>query len=116
MPKDSDEEKKARAAAVEAATIYATEVPLLVMETACDSMEVMMAMAKHGLQNSLSDAGVGALCARTAVYGAYFNVRINAKDIKNRETAEALLAIAKSIFEQAIATENEMIAYINEKI
>jgi glutamate formiminotransferase/formiminotetrahydrofolate cyclodeaminase len=116
MPKGTDEEKKARAEAIESATIYATEVPLLVMETACDSMEVMMAMAKGGLQNSLSDAGVGALCARTAVYGAYFNVRINAKDIKNRTTAEALLAKAKSIFDKAIATENEMIAYINEKI
>ncbi len=116
MPKGTEEEKKARAEAIESATIYATEVPLLVMETACDSMEVMMAMAKGGLQNSLSDAGVGALCARTAVYGAYFNVRINAKDIKNRATAEALLAKAKSIFDKAIATENEMIAYINEKI
>lgn len=116
MPKGTEEEKKARAEAIESATIYATEVPLLVMETACDSMEVMMAMAKDGLQNSLSDAGVGALCARTAVYGAYFNVRINAKDIKNRATAEALLAKAKSIFDKTIATENEMIAYINEKI
>jgi len=116
MPKDSVEEKKARAEAVESATIYATEVPLLVMETACDSMEVMMVMAKHGLQNSLSDAGVGALCARTAVYGAYFNVRINAKDIKNRDTAEKLLARAKSIYDKAIANENEMVAYINEKI
>ncbi len=116
MPKGSDEEKKARAEAIESATIYATEVPLLVMETACDSMEVMMAMAKDGLQNSLSDAGVGALCARTAVYGAYFNVRINAKDIKNRDTAEKLLAKAKSIFDKTIATEKEMISYINEKI
>ncbi len=116
MPKGTDEEKKARAEAIESATIYATEVPLLVMETACDSMEVMMAMAKNGLQNSLSDAGVGALCARTAVYGAYFNVRINAKDIKNRDTAESLLGKAKSIFDKTIATENEMIAYINEKI
>lgn len=116
MPKGSDEEKIARAEAIESATIYATEVPLLVMETACDSMEVMMAMAKDGLQNSLSDAGVGALCARTAVYGAYFNVRINAKDIKNRDTAEKLLAKAKSIFDKTIATEKEMISYINEKI
>jgi len=116
MPKGNDEEKKARVAAIESATIYATEVPLLVMETACDSMEVMMAMAKGGLQNSLSDAGVGALCARTAVYGAYFNVRINAKDIKNRETAEALLSKAKSIFNKAVSTENDIIAYINEKI
>jgi glutamate formiminotransferase/formiminotetrahydrofolate cyclodeaminase len=116
MPKGTEQEKKARAEAIEAATIYATEVPLQVMETACDSMEVMMAMAKDGLQNSLSDAGVGALCARTAVYGAYFNVRINAKDIKNRTTAETLLTKAKSIFDKAVATENEMVAYINEKI
>jgi len=116
MPKNSNEEKIARTEAIESATIYATEVPLLVMETACDSMEVMMAMAKHGLQNSLSDAGVGVLCARTAVYGAYFNVRINAKDIKNRDTAEQLLYKAKAVFDKAIATENEMVAYINEKI
>jgi len=116
MPKGTDEEMKARREAIEAATIYATEVPLLVMETACDSMEVMMTMAKNGLQNSLSDAGVGALCARTAVYGAYFNVRINAKDIKNRDTAEELLNKAKSIFDKAIATENKMIALIDDKI
>ena len=116
MPKSTDEEKATRSIAIESATIYATEVPLLVMETACDSMEVMMAMAKEGLQNSLSDAGVGALCARTAVYGAYFNVRINAKDIKNRATAEALLAKAKLIFDKTLAVENEMIAFINDKI
>jgi len=116
MPKDSDAEKAARAEAIESATIYATEVPLLVMETAYNSMEVMDAMAKIGLQNSLSDAGVGALCARTAVYGAYFNVRINAKDIKNRDTAEALLAKAKDIFDNTLALEKEIIAYIDEKI
>ena len=116
MPKGTDEEKKARAEAIEAATIYATEVPLLVMETACDSMEVMIAMAKGGLQNSLSDAGVGALCARTAVYGAYFNVRINAKDIKNRDTAQKLLNKAKSIFDKTITNEKEMITLIDEKI
>ena len=75
-----------------------------------------MAMAKGGLQNSLSDAGVGALCARTAVYGAYFNVRINAKDIKNRDTAKKLLNKAKSIFDKTLTNENEMIALIDEKI
>jgi glutamate formiminotransferase/formiminotetrahydrofolate cyclodeaminase len=116
MPKSTEEEKMARAAAIEAATIYATEVPLKVMETAYNSMEVMSAMAKDGLQNSLSDAGVGALCARTAVYGAYFNVRINAKDIKNRDTAENLLAKAKDIFDNTLALENEIIAYIDERI
>lgn len=116
MPKDSDAEKAARAEAIESATIYATEVPLLVMETAYNSMEVMDAMAKIGLQNSLSDAGVGALCAKTAVYGAYFNVRINAKDIKNRDTAEVLLSKAKTIFDNTLALEKEIIAYIDERI
>lgn len=116
MPKSTDKEKAERAEAIEKATIYATEVPLQVMETAYQSMEVMDKMAKIGLQNSLSDAGVGALCARTAVYGAYFNVRINAKDIKNRETAEKLLEKAKSIFDNTLALEQDIIDFINEKI
>lgn len=116
MPKSTEIEKADRAEAIEQATIYATEVPLLVMETAYQSMEVMDKMADIGLQNSLSDAGVGALCARTAVYGAYFNVRINAKDIKNRDTAEKLLEKAKTIFDNTIAKEQKIIDYINEKI
>lgn len=116
MPKSTEIEKADRAEAIEQATIYATEVPLLVMETAYQSMEVMNKMADIGLQNSLSDAGVGALCARTAVYGAYFNVRINAKDIKNRDTAEKLLEKAKTIFDNTIAKEQKIIDYINEKI
>ena len=86
------------------------------METAYKSMEVMDAMAKHGLQNSLSDAGVGALCARTAVYGAFFNVRINAKDIKDRIKAEALLNKANDIFEKTIVLEQSIISFIDEKI
>jgi glutamate formiminotransferase/formiminotetrahydrofolate cyclodeaminase len=86
------------------------------METAFQSMEVMQAMLKDGLQNSLSDAGVGVLCARTAVIGAYFNVRINAKDIKNREFAEKILAKAASIYKQTIAIENDTIAYIDSKM
>jgi glutamate formiminotransferase/formiminotetrahydrofolate cyclodeaminase len=116
MPKDSEEEKIERAKAIESATIYATEVPLEVMETAYQSMEVMYAMTQDGLPNSLSDAGVGALCARTAVYGAYFNVRINAKDIKDREVAKDLIDKAQSIFEETIALETTIIDYINEKI
>lgn len=116
MPKDTDEEKQARALAIENATIYATEIPFKVMETAFQSMEVMQAMLKDGLQNSLSDAGVGVLCARTAVIGAYFNVRINAKDIKDRAFAANILAKAASIYEQTIAIENDTIAYIDSKM
>ncbi|MCP4803575.1 glutamate formimidoyltransferase [Flavobacteriaceae bacterium] len=116
LPKNSKAEKMVRSQAIEAATIYATKVPLEVMKTACESMEVMMEMAKNGLQNSLSDAGVGALCARTAVYGAYLNVRINAKDIKDVATAEKLLNEATVIFNKTINFENEIINYINQKI
>jgi glutamate formiminotransferase/formiminotetrahydrofolate cyclodeaminase len=75
-----------------------------------------MAMAKEGLQNSLSDSGVGALCARTAVIGAYFNVRINAKDIKDKIYAEDILARAKDIYNKTIAAEQEMIDIIDSKI
>ena len=116
LPKDTNEEKQARALAIENATIYATEIPFKVMETAFQSMEVMQAMLKDGLQNSLSDAGVGVLCARTAVIGAYFNVRINAKDIKDRAFAASILAKAAIIYEQTIAIENDTIAFIDSKI
>ena len=116
MPKSTDEEKEARAEAIEAATIYATKVPLEVMETACNSMEVMEAMVKDGLPSSLSDAGVGALCARTAVYGAYFNVRINAKDIKDRAVAEDLLQRAETVFKRTIASEEAIIDLIKKSI
>jgi glutamate formiminotransferase/formiminotetrahydrofolate cyclodeaminase len=116
MPKDTNEEKQARALAIENATIYATEIPFKVMETAFQSMEVMQAMLKDGLQNSLSDAGVGVLCARTAVIGAYFNVRINAKDIKDRTFAASILTKAAIIYKQTIAIENDTIAFIDSKI
>ena len=116
MPKSTREEIELRKAAIENATKYATEIPFKVMETAYNSMEVMMAMAKEGIQNSLSDAGVGALCARTAVIGAYFNVRINAKDIKDRSFAEGILSKAKEIYNKTNSLENEMIQLIDSKI
>ncbi len=79
-------------------------------------MEVMQAMIKDGMQSSLSDAGVGVLCARTAVVGAYFNVRINAKDIKNRDFAEEILGKAKAVYEKAVLIEKETIDYIDSKM
>lgn len=116
MPKSTDKEKAARKYAIEEATKYATEIPFQVMETAYNSMEVMQAMLKEGLPSSLSDAGVGALCARTAVIGAYFNVRINAKDIKDGKFAETMLKKAENIYQLTIKTEQEIIAYIDSKI
>lgn len=116
MPKSTPEEIVARKEAIENATKYATEIPFRIMETACNSMEVMMTMAKEGLQNSLSDAGVGTLCARTAVLGAYFNVRINAKDIKDQEFVDHILQKAKTVYEKATSLENEMISLIDNNI
>ena len=66
-------------------------------------------MMKNGLQNSLSDGGVGVLCAKTAVTGAYFNVRINAKDIKDRKFAENILAKSEAIYQKTIVLENESV-------
>lgn len=116
MPKGTDEEKELRKQAIEDATKYATEIPFQVMETAYNSMEVMQAMLKDGLQNSLSDAGVGILCAKTAVTGAYFNVRINAKDIKDRNFAENIIERAEKIHQLTIEIEKEVIAYIDSKM
>tara|TARA_B100000787_G_scaffold170258_1_gene165315 strand:- start:8478 stop:10172 length:1695 start_codon:yes stop_codon:yes gene_type:complete len=116
MPKTNEAEVILRKEAIENATKYATEIPFKVMETSYQSMEVMIAMAKDGLQNSLSDAGVGVLCARTAVIGAYFNVRINAKDIKDRIFAEKILSDAKSIYQNTLAKEQEIISYIDSKM
>lgn len=116
MPKSNEKEIEQRKQAIEEATKYATEIPLQVMKTAYNSMEVMKEMIKKGLQSSLSDAGVGALCAKTAVQGAYFNVRINAKDIKDRTFADSIVKEAKEIMEKAITIEQDVISYINEKI
>ena len=116
MPKSNEMEVKLRKEAIENATKYATSIPFKVMETALKSMEVMMTMAKEGLQNSLSDAGVGILCARTAVIGAYFNVRINAKDIKDKSFADNILKDAEHIYQKAMSLEQEMIALIDSKM
>lgn len=116
LPKSTDEEKQIRLQAIQDATKYATEIPFEVMKTAYESMEVMEAMLHHGMQSSLSDSGVGILCARTAVIGAYFNVRINAKDIKDRIFTDDILARASTIYQKTITKEKEIISYIDSKI
>lgn len=116
MPKDTDEQKKLRAEAIEDATKYATQVPFTVMETAYQSMEVMQAMLKEGMQSSLSDSAVGILCAKAAVTGAYFNVKINAKDIKDRAFAEDILKRGEDIYQKTIAIEKETIDLVNSKM
>lgn len=116
MPKSTDEEKAARAEALEAATLYATEVPLRTMEAAFGTYPLLEAMASKGNPNSVSDAGVGALAADAAVHGAYLNVRINAAGLKDREAAERLTAKAKEIAEQSSANKDRIIAIVNQII
>jgi len=116
MPKATDNDKKLKAEALEKATQYATEIPFQVMETAYNSMEVMEEMAAKGLQNSLSDAGVGMLGAKTAVIGAYFNVKINAKDLKDRKFADDILGRAKAIYDKTLVREAKLTEMIFKKL
>lgn len=116
MPKTTAEEKAARSAALQSATLYATEVPLKTMKAAYECFEIVKAMAETGNPNSVSDAGVGALAARSAILGAELNVKINAAGLKDRETAERLISEANEIARKAVAQEAEILQIVNQKI
>ncbi len=116
MPKNTDEEKKLRSAALQAATLYATEVPLRTMRAAYKVFEVVEAMAKDGNQNSISDAGVGALAARSAVLGAMLNVKINASGLKDKELAAKLTGEADQIAADAQKAEATVLEIVNSAI
>ena len=116
MPKSTDEEKAARAAAMEEATLYATQVPLRTMKAAYRAFDVVRAMAEEGNPNSVSDAGVGALAARSAVMGACLNVKINAAGLKDRTVADALVKEAEEIQAAAQKAEAEILAVVESKI
>lgn len=116
MPKTTDEEKAARSAALQVATLYATEVPLRTMKAAERVFEIVKAMAELGNPNSVSDAGVGALAARSAVLGARLNVRINAAGLKDKVKAAELVGEADEIAARAVAMEQEVLKIVEEKI
>ena len=116
LPKDTDEDKAARAEAMEAATCGAIDVPLRVMQVSVDSMHTIKAMAEVGNPASASDAGVGALCARSAVMGAGLNVRINAKDLSSEETRANYLGEAAELQAKAVALETEILAIVEANL
>ena len=116
MPKTTDEEKAARSAALQEATLYATEVPLRTMKAAARVFPLVKAMAEEGNPNSVSDAGVGALAARSAVLGARLNVRINAAGLKDRAKANELTAEADRIAKEAVKAEQEVLTIVEQKI
>ena len=116
LPKKTDEEKEIRKKAIQEATKYAIEIPFTVMQTAYESMEVMEAMAKTGLKASISDAGVGALAARSAVMGAFLNVKINAAGLDDKDFVNDIISKAEEIQRKAIEKEQQILAIVNEKI
>ncbi len=116
LPKSTDAEKAARTKAIREATKFAIEIPFKVMQMAYESMEVIKAMAETGNPNSVSDAGVGALCARSAVMGAFLNVRINAAGYDDKEFVTDILSRGREIENKAIALESEILNVVNGKI
>lgn len=116
MPKGTEDEKAARKEALQKATLYATQVPLKTMKTSLKAFPVLEEMAREGNPNSVSDVGVGALAARSAVLGAQLNVRINASGLADRAMAEALISEANEIADKAIIFEKRVLDLVNGKI
>lgn len=116
LPKSTDEEKAARKQAIQEATKFAIEIPFKVMQLSYDSLVLIKAMAEVGNPNSVSDAGVGALCVRSAVMGAFMNVRINAGGYDDKTYVNDVILKGKEIETKTIALETEILKIVNEKI
>jgi len=116
LPKGTPEEKAIRTEAIQAATKYAIEVPFRTMEKAFASIEICQAMIEQGNPNSVTDAGVGVICARTAVIGAFLNVKVNASGLNDKAFVKDILDKGAIIEAQTIAKEAELLALVNAKI
>lgn len=116
LPKNTDEEKAARTKAIQEATFYATQIPFNVMKASMAVFDIVEQMAKVGNPNSVSDAGVGALAARSAVLGAWLNVRINAAGIKNRALVDPILEEAAAMAKLAREREDAILEIVTRKI
>ena len=116
LPKSSEDEKTVRKQAIQDATKFAIEIPFKVMQLSYESLTIIKAMAEIGNPNSVSDAGVGALCARSAVMGAFMNVRINASGYDDKTYVNDIIAKGKEIENKTIETETDILKIVNEKI
>lgn len=116
LPKNSSEEKQARSAAIQAATVVAIEMPLAVLRLSLKSFPLLQAMIEKGNPNSVTDAGVGVLCARTAVYGAYMNVKVNISGIKDKSYSDRVMAESETILKEALALEAALLALVNQRL
>lgn len=116
LPKGTAEEKELRSAAIEKANQGATLVPLRVMETAFESYELLMSMAQNGNPNSITDAGVGALCVHTCVEGAALNVQINLSGVKNAEFRQEKAALMERILMESEKMKAEIMQVVKSKV
>ena len=116
LPKDTPEQVAERKQAIQDASKYATEVPFRTMQTAFDCLPLLKQMAEHGNPNSLSDVGVGALCIKTAVRGAWLNVLINAQGLSDKSWADNIVAEAKALLAKNHAACDEIILGIEAKL
>ena len=114
MPKASDEQKAARAEAIQLATKHAIEIPMQVAEIAYEAMQVAEAMAQTGNPNSITDSGVGAMCLRTAVIGAVLNARVNANELKDEDYVSSTLARCDELVSNACKKEADILARVDE--
>ncbi|RFZ90170.1 glutamate formimidoyltransferase [Mucilaginibacter conchicola] len=116
LPKSTDQEKAARTEAIQSATKYAIEVPFRVMQIAVESFGLIKAMVEVGNPNSVTDAGVAALCARSAVLGAFMNVKINAQGCNDKAFVDEVLSKGTELENKAIEAEKEIVGLVNDKI
>ena len=116
MPKGTQEEKEARAKALEEATLYAAQVPLSTMEASLKALPLALQMARSGNPASASDAGVAALAAVAGIQGARLNVRINAAGLQDKTPAQPLLERADAIVKEALELEKQVLEAVNNHI
>jgi glutamate formiminotransferase/formiminotetrahydrofolate cyclodeaminase len=116
LPRRTEAEKTDRNEQITRAVEYATEIPLEVMRSGLQAMELVAAMAREGLPASATDAGVSALCIMAAVAGAHLNVRVNAKELKDGENKTSVLAEARQLEERAAAIRDEIRGIVEEKL
>lgn len=116
LPKANDKEKKERKTAIQKATRYAMEVPFRVMQKSYDSLDLMEEMVEKGNPSSVTDAAVGALCVRSAVMGAFLNVKINAAGLEDKEFVKEMIAKGNDLQERTLEKESRILKLVNDKI
>ena len=116
LPKTTEQDQENRKIAIEKATKNAIEVPYRILKLSYSSMNILKQMANKGLSSSISDVGVGAACARTAVLGAYLNVKINCKDLDDKKYTDKILTDSKKVKDQALKKETQILKIVKTKI